>query len=102
MKHFLPWIAACVVALSPLGLQAQTKEIKEVAGIKFESPVEVASVKLPLNGAGVRHKAVFQVYAAGLYLTQKASTTEEVIAAPGPKRIAITMLRSSGAKRRSM
>jgi hypothetical protein len=46
-----------------------------------------------LNGAGVRYKAVFKVYAAGLYLSKKAGTPAEVTSAPGSKRIAITMLR---------
>jgi hypothetical protein len=41
----------------------------------------------------VRYKAVFKVYAAGLYLSRKAGTTEEVLAAPGPKRMNVTMLR---------
>ena len=67
---------------------------KDIAGIKLDNPVEVAGSKLALNGAGVRYKAVFPVYVAGLYLSQKAGTPEEVLAAPGPKRISITMLRS--------
>lgn len=48
---------------------------------------------MELNGAGVRYKAVFKVYAAGLYLTKKAATAEEVMVATGPKRLSITMLR---------
>ncbi len=65
----------------------------ELSGIKFDSPIELRGTKLELNGAGVRYKAVFKVYAAGLYLTKRASTPEEVMAAPGPKRLSITMLR---------
>ena len=91
MNRIAPWIMALMVGLSPLGLQAQPKDI---AGIKLDNPVEVAGSKLALNGAGVRYKAVFPVYVAGLYLSQKAGTPEEVLAAPGPKRISITMLRS--------
>jgi hypothetical protein len=49
--------------------------------------------RLQLNGAGVRYKAVFQVYAAGLYLPRKAGTPEEALAMPGAKRVSITMLR---------
>jgi hypothetical protein len=33
------------------------------------------------------------VYTAGLYLTKKANTTDEALAAPGAKRISITTLR---------
>ena len=33
------------------------------------------------------------MYSAGLYLEQKAATTDEVLGAAGPKRMTITMLR---------
>ena len=79
-------------ALSLLSAIAVAQPV-EVSGVKFENPIEVRGTKLELNGAGVRYKAVFKVYAAGLYLTKKAGTPEEVMAAPGPKRLSITMLR---------
>ena len=63
-------------------------------------PAEVAGVKIPdtdqqlvLNGAGLRKRAIFQVYAIGLYLPERKATAAEVIAATGPRRIAIYMLR---------
>jgi len=65
----------------------------DVAGVPLEERVTVAGSPLVLNGAGVRYKAVFQVYTAGLYLTTKADTTEGVLGNGGPKRITITMLR---------
>jgi hypothetical protein len=65
----------------------------EVSGVKFEDTIDLGGSKLVLNGAGTRYKAVFKVYAAGLYLGKKAATPEEVLAATGNKRIAITMLR---------
>ncbi len=65
----------------------------EVGGVKFEPRLELHGNRLELNGAGVRYKAVFKVYAAGLYLSRKANSQEQVLAAPGPKRMAITMLR---------
>jgi hypothetical protein len=65
----------------------------DVAGVKFDTVTDVAGSKLLLNGTGVRYKAVFKVYAAGLYLSRKAETPEQVAAAPGPKRMSITMLR---------
>ncbi|MDP2742963.1 MAG: chalcone isomerase family protein [Hydrogenophaga sp.] len=65
----------------------------EVSGVKLEDRVVLGGSNLQLNGAGVRYKAVFKVYTAGLYLSEKASTTEAVLAAPGPKRMTITMLR---------
>lgn len=65
----------------------------EVGGIKIEDVQDVQGSKLPLNGAGVRYKAIFKVYAAGLYLGKKVATPEELFAAPGPKRMSITLLR---------
>ena len=64
-----------------------------VGGVPLEDSVTVAGSPLVLNGAGVRYKAVFQVYTAGLYLGTKASTTEGVLGAQGAKRLTITMLR---------
>jgi hypothetical protein len=64
-----------------------------VSGVKFDEAADVRGSKLQLNGAGVRYKAFFKGYAAGLYLNKKASTPEEALAAPGAKRISITMLR---------
>lgn len=64
-----------------------------VSGIRYEDTNEVKGAKVQLNGAGVRYKAVFKVYTAGLYLTKKAGTPEEALAAPGAKRVSITMLR---------
>jgi hypothetical protein len=82
-------------ALSALALAslAATAAQVEVAGVKLDDALELHGSKLALNGAGVRYKAIFKVYTAGLYLGRKADTTEAVLAEPGPKRVTITMLR---------
>lgn len=72
---------------------ASTANAAEVSGVKFDDAIDLNGSKLVLNGAGTRYKAVFKVYAAGLYLGKKATTPEEVLANPGNKRISITMLR---------
>lgn len=88
-------ITATVLSLSAAtGAWADTTQ---VAGIKYENALQLGSSSLVLNGAGVRYKAVFKVYAAGLYLTRKAGTTEAVLGAPGPKRMHIVMLREINA-----
>jgi hypothetical protein len=86
MKTWLFAVAALVIASSAAA------EIT-LSGVRFDDTTDVRGAKLQLNGAGVRYKAVFKVYAAGLYLTRKAGTMEEVLAAPGAKRMTITMLR---------
>jgi hypothetical protein len=65
----------------------------EVAGVKFDDSVNVAGKELKLNGAGLRTKVIFKVYAAGLYLADKKTTVPEVLASTGPRRVSITMLR---------
>ncbi len=65
----------------------------ELAGVKYDGTVEVAGQKLQLNGAGIRYKAIFKVYTAGLYMNAKATTPEAVLANTGPKRMHIQMLR---------
>jgi len=88
VKFWIRLLAAVLVLFVSLGAGAV-----EVAGVKLDDGTEVAGSKLVLNGAGIRYKAVFKVYVAGLYLSRKADTPEAVTAAPGPKRIRITMLR---------
>jgi hypothetical protein len=80
-----------------LGCFLLCAQAAEVAGIKLEEKESVASSELVLNGAGLRKRAFFQVYAAGLYLAEKKVAAAEAIAAPGPKRVAIHMLRNVGA-----
>lgn len=95
MKHPNRLIRCAALSLGMLLLTAAWSQAAtvDVSGVKLEDRVSVAGSNLQLNGAGVRYKAVFKVYTAGLYLTEKASTTEAVMAAPGPKRMTITMLR---------
>ncbi len=89
MKSLKQWAAGAVLCLLAAGTMAQVN----VSGVRYDESVDARGTKLQLNGAGVRYKAVFKVYTAGLYLTKKASTPEEALAAPGPKRLNIVMLR---------
>jgi Chalcone isomerase-like len=86
-KSFFTLLLASTLATTPA--LAQTT----VSGVKYEADYTLGGEKLQLNGAGTRFKAVFKVYTAGLYLGKKASTPEEVMAAPGNKRLDITILR---------
>ena len=82
-----------LLAILCLAAGAASAATVDVAGVKLEDTIDVRGSKLVLNGAGVRYKAVFKVYTAGLYLGKKAGTTDDVLAAPGAKRMTITMLR---------
>ena len=67
----------------------------EVSGVQIGESAQVtpAGPALLLNGAGLRQRLVFKVYAMGLYLRAKTGDAAEAIATPGPKRVAIHMLR---------
>jgi hypothetical protein len=69
----------------------------EVAGVKIDDKARVENSEVVLNGAGLRTRLFFQVYAIGLYLPQKSPTAAAVLGQPGPKRVAIHMLRDVGA-----
>ena len=78
-----------LVALLTFGLT----QAVEVEGVKFDTQTQVASSELALNGAGLRKKVFFKVYAMGLYLAEKQTDADAILAAKGGKRIAITLLR---------
>ena len=64
------------------------------SGVRYEASTELrGGAKLHLNGAGTRYRGPFKVYTAGLYLSRKAATPEEVLAGAEAKRLAVTMLR---------
>ena len=59
---------------------------------------QVGAATLQLNGAGVRTRAIFKVYVAALYVPQKSGDAAALLAQKGPRRVAITMLRSVDAE----
>ncbi len=83
------WITA---ALLGLGLLASV-HAAETSGVKLEDTAQVAGKPLVLSGYGTRIKAVFKVYALGLYLSEKKTTTADVLAATGPKRFKLVLMR---------
>lgn len=86
------YLAACAFLFGGLML-AQSTPAAEVAGIKLDDTLQVANQALKLNGAGVRYKAIFKVYAAGLYLEGKKTTVSDVLSSPGAKRVMLVMMR---------
>lgn len=84
-----PLLALCLWFV-PATVTASTVD---VSGVRLENSISMLGSTLQLNGAGVRYKAVFKVYTAGLYLNKKAETPEAVMASAGPKRLTIQMLR---------
>lgn len=84
-------LSALVLSLT-LALPALAKE-KEVAGVKFPDTVSVEGKELKLNGAGLRTKAIFKVYAAALYVETVSQDAAQVISSDQTKRVRMVMLR---------
>jgi hypothetical protein len=89
--HFLRLLAFASLSLLSGAAAAQAVEVE---GVKFEPAAQVGGAALQLNGAGIRTRAVFKVYAAGLYVPQKATSAAALLAQKGPRRVAIGMLRN--------
>jgi hypothetical protein len=64
-----------------------------VEGVRFEPTATVSGEALVLNGAGLRTRAFFKVYAAGLYVPQKSGDAATLLAQTGARRVSIGMLR---------
>jgi len=64
----------------------------EVEGVTVPDSVQVAGKRLQLNGSGVRTKFFFDIYVGALYLSQPATSAQQAIDAPGPKRLTMAIL----------
>jgi len=78
-----------------LGAPAQATD---VAGIPFQEKIQVDGAELVLNGAGLRKRFFFDVYAIGLYLGARQPDAAQAISAPARKRVQIHMLRDVDAE----
>jgi hypothetical protein len=89
------WLAAlaCLFALE-IGLA----QAIEVEGVKFEPTINVGGQTLQLNGAGLRTRLFFKVYAAGLYVPQRSGDAAALLAQKGARRVTISMLRDVDAE----
>jgi hypothetical protein len=67
-----------------------------LAGAKFDREASVAGQKLLLNGAGIRYKAIFKVYAMALYTPKAVRSNPEVLDAKLTKRLRLVALRDVG------
>jgi hypothetical protein len=65
----------------------------EVAGVKFDDQVKLGASEVVANGAGLRKKVFFKVYAMALYLSEKQGDAAGALNVKGPKRISISLLR---------
>jgi hypothetical protein len=90
MKRSARFLAAAVVLAGATGIMAQPVDVE---GVKFDPSAQVGGQTLQLNGTGVRTRAIFKVYAAGLYVPQKSNDARVLLAQKGPRRLTMGLLR---------
>ncbi|MGA9851986.1 MAG: chalcone isomerase family protein [Gammaproteobacteria bacterium] len=76
-------LAVCGLA----GVQAATFE-----GVTLPDSAALAGKTLVLNGMGLRTYFIFDIYVGAIYLPEKATTPEAVMAEQGPYRVVMHML----------
>lgn len=88
------WLTSMVLAGGLLAFgSVQAQQPVEMEGQKFEPTVALGGQTLNLNGVGLRKKAFFKVYVAGLYVGQKSTNAATIINDKGARRISLHMLR---------
>jgi hypothetical protein len=63
-----------------------------LAGVDVPDTAQVANTDLALNGVGLRKKFFIKIYVGALYLPQKSTDADAILAAPGPDRILMHMI----------
>lgn len=93
MKSLWARLGAAIVVGAFAAVAAQSQPV-EREGVKLDPTAQVGGAALQLNGAGVRTRAIFKVYVAGLYVPAKSNNPAALLAQKGPRRMALTMLRN--------
>ena len=66
---------------------------REVAGVKMVETVKIDGKELKLNGMGLRSKAIFKVYVAGLYAETPSNNAANLVGSEQTKQVRLVMLR---------
>ena len=93
MRSFIrPLLAAALLSASIAQAAVQ------VGGVDFQPELGAQKGTLALNGAGLRTRVGFKVYAMGLYLRAPLTDAAAIIGDKGEKRIRIVLTRDLEAK----
>jgi len=92
MKHRTRGAIARAAFALAAALASSAGHAAEVAGVELADAVELAGVRLQLNGAGERSLYVVRTYVAALYVAQPSAQAHALLAQPGPRRLSLTML----------
>jgi Chalcone isomerase-like len=92
MKKLLTLVLS-LLALTLWGLSAHAASME---GLQFDDQTRVANRELKLNGLGIRSIFIFKAYVAGLYVSDKVASTQDVQRYAGPIRLQLRMLMEVG------
>lgn len=91
MKKILLMICAVLLSWNASAL--------DLAGIHLADKMQMGDTDLQLNGGGIRTKFFFKIYVGALYLPQKQTSAEAIIADEHEHRVALYILHElSGGK----
>ena len=89
-----PAVLAVVLAAGPAAS-------REVGGVEIPEAARLADgTELVLNGAGLRTKFFFKIYAGALYLRRPLHEAPAVLADPGPKRVLLHFIHEKVERRK--
>lgn len=85
----LALLLAAPLAVAPAGAA-------ELGGVQMADSTKVGDQTLILNGLGLRKKAIFKVYVAGLYLPRKTSNPDQILGSGEPRKLKMEFVRDVG------
>ena len=71
----------------------------EIEGVRLDDRAQLGEASLQLNGVGLRTKLFLNIYVGALYLLQKQSSADAIIADEHERRVALHMLRGLSSKK---
>ncbi|CAN5311393.1 chalcone isomerase family protein [soil metagenome] len=95
MKALYRTISTLALVCATL-VMAASASAADLAGVRLAETERVANQNLVLNGAGVRTRVIFKVYAIALYLGERTTSATGVLGSEAPKRVSIVLLRDVG------
>ncbi len=89
-------IGLCLSVFLLTSFWAAPTRAGELAGVSMSDRTQVGDQSLVLNGMGLRKKAIFKVYVAGLYLKARQQDTTQILSADSHRKLEMEFLRSVG------
>jgi hypothetical protein len=86
-------LVAVSILLFSVSMSHSTAFAAERAGVTLPDAADAEGAPLVLNGLALRSVFVFDVYVAGLYLPQRTSDAEAILAADAPRRMVMHFVR---------